>query len=57
MCVMRRLNGCTFLMESPLIANSAEISRIGDGVKIAKIERKEKITSALIIYKIFCRAV
>ena len=54
MCVMRRLNGCTVLMESPL---SAEISRIGDGVKIAKIERKEKITSALIIYKIFCRAV
>jgi hypothetical protein len=28
-------------MESPLIANGAEIYRIGGGVKLAKIERKE----------------
>jgi hypothetical protein len=27
-------------MESPLIANGAEISRVGGFVKIAKIERK-----------------
>ena len=33
-------NGCTVIMESPLIANGAEISRIGGFVKIAKIERK-----------------
>jgi hypothetical protein len=37
---MRRLNGYTVLMEAPLIANGAEISRIGGGVEIAKIERK-----------------
>jgi len=28
-------NGCTGLMETPLIANGAEISRIGDFVKIS----------------------
>jgi hypothetical protein len=32
-------NGCAFLMESPPIANGAEISRIGGFIKIAKIER------------------
>jgi hypothetical protein len=32
-------NECTVLMESPLIADGAEISRIGGFVKIAKIER------------------
>jgi hypothetical protein len=37
---MKRSNGYTGLMESPLIANGAEIFRIGGGVKIAKIERK-----------------
>jgi hypothetical protein len=31
---------CSVLMESPLIANGAEISRIGGFVKISKIERK-----------------
>jgi hypothetical protein len=31
---------CTILMESPLIANGAEISRIDGFVKISKIERK-----------------
>jgi hypothetical protein len=33
-------NTCSVLMKSPLIANGAEISRIGGFVKIAKIERK-----------------
>jgi hypothetical protein len=33
-------NNCSVLMESPLIANGAEISRVGGFVKIAKIERK-----------------
>jgi hypothetical protein len=33
-------SGCTVLMESPLIAKGAEISRIEGFVKIAKIERK-----------------
>jgi hypothetical protein len=32
--------GYTVLMEIPRIENTAEISRIGGGVKIAKIERK-----------------
>jgi hypothetical protein len=38
-CVMRRSNECTILIEFLLIANGAEISRIGGGVKIAKIVR------------------
>jgi hypothetical protein len=37
-------------MESPLITNGAEISRIDDFVKIAKIEQKVK-------YEYFCRIV
>jgi hypothetical protein len=37
---MRRSNGCTFIIEIPLIANGADISRIAGGVTIAKIERK-----------------
>jgi hypothetical protein len=35
-----RPNTCSVLMESPLILNGAEISRIGGFVKIAKIDRK-----------------
>ena len=35
-------NGCTILMESPLIANAAEISRIG-GFEQKKIERKVQL--------------
>jgi hypothetical protein len=37
---MRRPTEYTVLMESPLIVDGAEISRIGGFVKIAKIERK-----------------
>jgi hypothetical protein len=37
---MKRQNEYKVAMETPLIANSADISRIGGGVKIAKIERK-----------------
>jgi hypothetical protein len=37
---MKRLNGYTVLMKPPLIANGAEIPRIGGGVEIAKIEQK-----------------
>ena len=40
MCVTKRLNTCSVLMESSLIANDAEISRIDGFVEIAKIERK-----------------
>jgi hypothetical protein len=36
-------NGCTVLMENPLIANGAEISRVDGLVKIAKIERKVQL--------------
>jgi hypothetical protein len=36
---MRGPNGYKFLMEMPQIANGNEISRIGGGVKITKIER------------------
>jgi hypothetical protein len=37
---MKKPNACTVFMESPLIANGAEVPRIDGGVKIAKIERK-----------------
>jgi len=33
-------NSCTVLMETPLIANGAEISRTGGFVKIAKTNEK-----------------
>jgi hypothetical protein len=33
-------NGCTILMESPLIANGAEISKIGVFIKISKSNEK-----------------
>ena len=36
-------NGCTVIMESPLIANGAEISRIGGFVKNLNIERKAQL--------------
>jgi hypothetical protein len=36
-------NGYTVLMESPLIANGAELSRIGGFVKISKIKRKVQL--------------
>jgi hypothetical protein len=42
-------------MESPLIANGAEISRIGGRVKIAKIERK--VQAPRVKYQNFFRAV
>jgi hypothetical protein len=35
-----KLKSIQILMETPLIANGAEISRIDGFVKIAKIERK-----------------
>jgi hypothetical protein len=38
--VMGRSNEYKVLMESPLIANGAEISRTDGGVKITKTERK-----------------
>jgi hypothetical protein len=37
---MRKPNGCTVAMETPVIKNGVEISRIDGGVKIAKTERK-----------------
>jgi hypothetical protein len=40
MCAMKNSNTCFGSMESPLIANGAEISRIGGFVKIEKNERK-----------------
>jgi hypothetical protein len=36
----KKVNSCSILMESPLIANGAEISRIDGFVKIALIERQ-----------------
>jgi hypothetical protein len=39
----KRSNGCIVLMESTLIANGAEISRIDGYVKIAKIIRKVQL--------------
>jgi len=39
-CVIKRPNAFPVLMETPLIANDAEISRIGGGVKIANNEQK-----------------
>jgi hypothetical protein len=41
-CVMRRPYGCTVFMENTLIANGAEVSRIGGGVKIVKKKKNEK---------------
>ena len=41
--MIKEPNRCTVLMESPLIANGTEISRIGGFVKIAKIERKVQL--------------
>jgi hypothetical protein len=41
--LIKEPNRCTVLMESPLIANGTEISRIGGFVKIAKIERKVQL--------------
>jgi len=39
-CDMRMPNGYSVLMETPLIANAAGISRTDGGVKIANIELK-----------------
>jgi hypothetical protein len=39
---MRRPYGCTVFMENTLIANGAEVSRIGGGVKIVKKKKNEK---------------
>ena len=39
-----------FLMETPLIANGAEISRINGFVKIEKIERKAQALGRISIY-------
>jgi hypothetical protein len=36
-------NGRKILMESPLIANGAEISRIGGFVKVSKIKRNVQL--------------
>jgi hypothetical protein len=35
-----KANGCTVLMESLLISNGAEVSRIKSFIKIAKTEQK-----------------
>ena len=48
-------NTCSVLMESPLIANGAEISRIDGFVKIAK--NRTKSPGASIKYQYFCRIV
>jgi hypothetical protein len=44
-------------METPLIANGAEISRIRGGIKIAKTKKRTKITGASVKYQYFCTAV
>jgi hypothetical protein len=49
--------GCKVLMESPLIANGAEISRIGGFVKIEKIERKVQAPRASVKCQYFCKVV
>jgi hypothetical protein len=43
MYVMRRSNGSTVLMVSPLIEKNAEISRVGGFVKIAKKKNERKV--------------
>jgi hypothetical protein len=43
-------------VETPLIANSAEISRIDGGVITAK-KKRTKSTGASVKYKYFCRIV
>jgi hypothetical protein len=52
---MKMPNRCTFFMEPPLIANGAEITRIGGGIKIGK--NRTKITGASIKYQYLCRIV
>jgi hypothetical protein len=42
MCVTKRPNSCSFLMESPLIANGAEISRI-DGFLQKSNEKSRRL--------------